>query len=162
MNNKFMDTVIALILLSLLTALGNAVSLAMYSHQSSSFIVIFLEGLLAMSVLACIAFAGYLVGMLPKFNKLPVILWASLIAAFVSSPYFPYSTELLAITNKVSLLVICTPVLAFAGLSLGKDIAQFKDISWKIIPVSLAVFTGTFIFAALIAQITLKWEGIIP
>ena len=30
-----------------------------------------------------------------------------------------------------------------------------------IVSVSLAVFSGTFIFAALIAQITLHWEGVI-
>ncbi len=162
MTHKLLETIALLILLSIFTALGNAVSLSIYGAGSSSFISLFADGIIGMSILAIISLLGYLIGALPKLNKLPVILWASLVAAYLSSPYFPYSTLLVDLTNKVSLLIICTPVLAFAGLALGKDLAQFKKISWKIIPVSLAVFTGTFIFAALIAQITLKWEGVIP
>lgn len=162
MTHKIFETIILLILLSIFTALGNAVSLSIYSHESITFIGHLTDGLIAMLILAIISLLGYLIGNLPKLNKLPVILWASLVAAYLSSPYFPYSTLLVDLTNKVSLLIICTPVLAFAGLALGKDLAQFKKISWRIIPVSLAVFTGTFIFAALIAQVTLKWEGVIP
>lgn len=162
MTHKIFETISVLILLSIFTALGNAVSLSIYGTSSSSFMTLLMDGLLAMSVLAGISLAGYLIGLLPKFNKLPVILWASIVAAYLSSPYFIYSDLLVQLTNKVSLLVICTPVLAFAGLALGKDLAQFKTISWRIIPVSLAVFTGTFIFAALIAQVTLRWEGVIP
>lgn len=162
MQNKIIETTTILILLSLFTALGNAVSVYLYGNNPGSFSTIYLDGLIGMLTLSTIALLGYLVGSLPKLNKLPVILWASLIAAFLSSPYFFYSEALLALTDKVSLLIICTPVLTYAGLSLGKDIAQFKTISWRIIPVSLAVFTGTFIFAALIAQVTLRWEGVIP
>lgn len=162
MTHKIFETISVLILLSIFTALGNAVSLSMYGADSTSFMTLLTNGLAAMSILAGISLAGYLIGLLPKFNKLPVILWASIVAAYLSSPYFPYSEVLVQVTNKVSLLVICTPVLAFAGLALGKDLAQFKTISWRIIPVSLAVFTGTFVFAALIAQVTLRWEGVIP
>ncbi len=162
MTHKIFETISILILLSIFTALGNAVSLSIYGTGSTSFTILLMDGLTAMAVLAGISLAGYLIGLLPKFNKLPVILWASIVAAYLSSPYFPYSDLLVQLTNKVSLLVICTPVLAFAGLALGKDLAQFKTISWRIIPVSLAVFTGTFIFAALIAQVTLRWEGVIP
>ena len=162
MTHKIFETISVLVLLSIFTALGNAVSLSVYGTGSSTFITLLTDGLATMAVLAGISLAGYLIGLLPKFNKLPVILWASIVAAYLSSPYFLYSDLLVQLTNKVSLLVICTPVLAFAGLALGKDLAQFKTISWRIIPVSLAVFTGTFIFAALIAQVTLRWEGVIP
>lgn len=162
MTHKIFETISVLILLSIFTALGNAVSLSIYAASSTSFMTLLTDGLAAMSILAGISLVGYLIGLLPKFNKLPVILWASIVAAYLSSPYFPYSEVLVQVTNKISLLVICTPVLAFAGLALGKDLAQFKTISWRIIPVSLAVFTGTFVFAALIAQVTLRWEGVIP
>ena len=162
MTHKIFETISVLILLSIFTALGNAVSLSIYAASSTSFMTLLTDGLAAMSILAGISLVGYLIGLLPKFNKLPVILWASIVAAYLSSPYFPYSEVLVQVTNKVSLLVICTPVLAFAGLALGKDLSQFKTISWRIIPVSLAVFTGTFVFAALIAQVTLRWEGVIP
>ncbi|MGO2346327.1 MAG: hypothetical protein ACTH64_11270, partial [Providencia sp.] len=107
------------------------------------------------------SFVAYLIALIPPLGKLPVIFWVSLIAAGLCSPLFPYDKEMIAMTGKVSIAVISTTVLAFAGLSLGKDIEKFKAISWRIIPVSLAVFSGTFIFAALIGQITLSWSGVI-
>lgn len=162
MLNKIKETSILLCLLGIITALGNAVGMGLYNPNAGPLFFVFMDGIYAMIVLGIISLLGFLIGQVPKLDKLPVILWVSLVAAYVSSPYFFLGEELVKITDKVSLLAICTPVLAYAGLALGKDLAQFKTISWRIIPVSLAVFSGTFIFAALIAQVTLRWEGVIP
>ncbi len=160
--DKVVMTLIALIFLALFTALGNAVGVTIYSSSTASFLEIFVKGLAAMGILGAVSLLGFIIGQFPGFKKLPVILWVSLIAGYISSEYFPYHNEMIQITNQISMLAVCTPVLAYAGLSLGKDIESFKQISWKIIPVALAVFTGTFVFAALIAQVTLHWEGVIP
>ncbi len=112
-------------------------------------------------VLAVIASVGYLLGKLPVLNKLPILFWVSVVAIFVSTPYFWWHRELLAMTDKVQFLSTCTPVLALAGLAVGKDLEMFKKISWRIVPVALAVFAGTFLFAAVLAHFTLKWEGAI-
>ncbi|MDF7670214.1 hypothetical protein PT276_03185 [Orbaceae bacterium ESL0721] len=146
-----LETIFLLILVAIIMAAGNTVG----------YNINFLASLEAMGVLVIISIIGFLISKLPLFKKLPVILWVSVVAAFVSSPISPLNEEIVRITEQVTLLAVCTPVLAYAGLSIGKDLALFKRISWRIIPVSLAVFSGTFIFAALVAQMTLHWEGVI-
>ena len=148
---KILETIFVLILVAIIMAAGNSVG----------YKIDIISSLEALAVLVVISIVGFLLSKLPGLKKFPVILWVSVVAAVVSSPIFPYHKELVAITDQVSLLAVCTPVLAYAGLAIGKDLALFKNISWRIIPVSLAVFSGTFIFAALIAQVTLHWEGVI-
>ena len=148
---KILETIFVLILVAIIMAAGNSVG----------YKIDIISSLEALAVLAVISIIGFLLSKLPGLKKFPVILWVSVVAAVASSPIFPYHKELVAITDQVSLLAVCTPVLAYAGLAIGKDLALFKNISWRIIPVSLAVFSGTFIFAALIAQVTLHWEGVI-
>ena len=70
MTHKIFETISVLVLLSIFTALGNAVSLSVYGTGSSTFITLLTDGLAAMAVLAGISLAGYLIGLLPKFNKL--------------------------------------------------------------------------------------------
>lgn len=156
---KLLNIALALIILAIITALAEALAGAF--HNKGSFNDLFTGSIIAMSVLGLMALAAYGIGMLPLLNKLPVIFWVSIIAAVLCSPLCPYGKEFYAITENISFTIICTVVLAFAGLSLGKDIQQFKTISWRIIPVSLAVFSGTFIFAALIGQITLSLSKVI-
>ncbi|WP_085246917.1 hypothetical protein [Gilliamella mensalis] len=148
---KCLETIFLLILVAIIMAAGNTVG----------YKIDFKLSLQALSILVAISIIGYFVGKIPLLNKFPVILWVSVVAAVASSPIFPYHEHVVSITDQVSLLAVCTPVLAYAGLAIGKDLALFKSISWRIIPVSLAVFSGTFIFAAIIAQITLHWEGVI-
>jgi len=148
---KIFETIFVFILVAIIMAAGNTVG----------YHIDFISSLKALGVLVIISIVGLLISKLPGLNKFPVILWVSVIAAIVSAPIFPYHEEIVAITDQVTLLAVCTPILAYAGLAIGKDLALFKNISWRIIPVSLAVFSGTFIFAAIIAQITLHWEGVI-
>lgn len=148
---KSLETLFLLILVAIIMAAGNTVG----------YKVDFMLSLQALAILVVISIVGYFVGKIPLLNKFPVILWVSVVAAIASSPIFPFHEQVVSITDNVSLLAVCTPVLAYAGLAIGKDLALFKSISWRIIPVSLAVFSGTFIFAAIIAQITLHWEGVI-
>ena len=148
---KVLETIFLLILVAIIMAAGNAVG----------YKIDLMVSLEAMGVLVAISVVGFFISKIPGLSKFPVILWVSVVAAVVSSPIFPAHDYIVAITDKVSLLAVCTPVLAYAGLAIGKDLALFKSISWKIIPISLAVFSGTFIFAALIAQVTLHIEGVI-
>ncbi|MDF7667998.1 hypothetical protein PT273_09110 [Orbaceae bacterium ESL0727] len=148
---KISETIFLLILVAIIMAAGNSVG-----YQ-----VNFIVSLQALAILVLISVVGLLISKIPGLGKFPLILWVSLVAALVSSPIFPYHNEIVTMTDQVSLLAVCTPLLAYAGLAIGKDLALFKHISWRIIPVSLAVFSGTFIFAALIAQMTLHWEGVI-
>lgn len=148
---KILETIFLLILVAIIMAAGNTVG----------YKIDLLISLEAVGVLVIISIIGFLISKLPLLKKLPVILWVSIVAAVSSSPICPWNDIVVSVTDQISLLAVCTPVLAYAGLAIGKDLALFKNISWRIIPVSLAVFSGTFIFAALIAQVTLHWESAI-
>ena len=103
---------------------------------------------------------GILVSHLPGFRILPMVFWVSIIAVVISLPGFPGGDWVIHYTKQVGFLPITTPVLAYCGLSLGKDIDAFKRLSWRIVPVALAVGAGSFICATVLAEIILHLEGI--
>jgi len=93
--------------------------------------------------------------------KFPAFAWASLIALVFTMPFVPTSKFLLEYTKHVSFLGTTTPILAFAGISIGMKVARIKELSWRLILVAFCVFLGTFFGSAVIAQIVLKIQGII-
>ena len=97
---------------------------------------------------------------LPVFNRLPMVFWVSILAVVLSLPQFPGSDVLLSYTKQIGFLPITTVVLAYCGLSLGKDMEGFKRLSWRIVPVALAVAAGSFICATALAEVMLHLEGI--
>ena len=111
-------------------------------------------------ILVAISALGALLSMLPGFMKLPMVFWVSLIAVVVSLPQFPGSDVLLSYTKQVNFLAITTPILAYGGLCLGKDLEAFRQLSWRIVPVALAVAAGSFLCATFLAEIMLHLEGI--
>ena len=93
--------------------------------------------------------------------KFPAFAWASLIALVLTMPFVPTSKFVLGYTKHVSFLGTTTPILAFAGISIGMKVAKIKELSWRLVLVAFCVFLGTFFGSALIAQIVLKIQGII-
>ena len=111
-------------------------------------------------VLVLITVIGVIISWLPGFRKLPMVFWVSIVAVVVSMPQFPISDWILAQTKNVGFLSITTPILAYGGLCLGKDLAAFKQLSWRIVPVALAVAAGSFLCATALAEIMLHLEVI--
>ncbi|MDA3955642.1 hypothetical protein [Oceanispirochaeta sp.] len=93
--------------------------------------------------------------------KFPAFAWATLIAFILTLPMLPVSAFLMEYINKVGFLATTTPILAFAGISVGNKIGILKKISWKLVVISLIVFSSTFFGSALIAQILLTMQGTI-
>jgi len=93
--------------------------------------------------------------------RLPAFAWATFIAFVLTLPMLPTSGFLLGYINKVGFLATTTPILAFAGISVGNKIGVLKKISWKLVIIALVVFTSTFFGSAIIAQILLKLQGTI-
>ncbi|HWR37893.1 MAG TPA: hypothetical protein VN611_00205 [Patescibacteria group bacterium] len=93
--------------------------------------------------------------------KLPMVFWISLIALLSTSPISPIDKFVLNYTGKMEFMAIATPILAYAGLAVGKDLPMVKQMSWRIVVVALAVYTGTFVFAVFIAEAVLRAQGII-
>lgn len=111
-------------------------------------------------VLVLITVIGVIISWLPGFRKLPMVFWVSIVAVVVSMPQFPISDWILVQTKNVGFLSITTPILAYGGLCLGKDLAAFKQLSWRIVPVALAVAAGSFLCATALAEVMLHLEGI--
>jgi len=92
--------------------------------------------------------------------KLPTVLFIALIATIGSIPNFLPTANFMNIAlSKLSLLPLATPILAYAGIATGKDMAEFKKQGFKIIIVTLLALAGTYIGSAVIANIVLKMMG---
>ncbi|HHW18655.1 MAG TPA: hypothetical protein GXX30_07120 [Firmicutes bacterium] len=118
------------------------------------------EAIPGMLILLVIILAGLLLAKIIPL-KIPGIAWITLVGTLVSAPFFPLSDKVIAYVAKINLLATATPVLAYAGIALGKDLGAFKKIGWRIIVVSFAVFVGTYVGSAIIAHLVLKMQGII-
>ena len=58
--------------------------------------------------------------------KFPAFAWASLTALILSMPFMPTADLFLKYTNEVNFLGTTTPILAFAGISVGNKIEKLK------------------------------------
>lgn len=116
------------------------------------------DALPGMIIILAFTIIGYALSRYLPF-KFPAVAWISLIAMIVTSPFFPGSSVLSGYTDKLNFMALATPILAYAGLSFGKDIQDFKKMSWRIVVVSLVVYTGTFIVATIFAEISFLITG---
>ncbi|MGM3425621.1 DUF3100 domain-containing protein [Pseudomonas benzopyrenica] len=107
---------------------------------------------LGVVVMILAAFVGELLCQLFR-RKVPAVCWVSLVAMFLTSPWCPLAPQITAAHNAVGIMALITPMLAFAGLSIAKDIPAFRRLGWRIVVVSLIASFGTFIGAAFIAEV---------
>lgn len=107
---------------------------------------------LGVAVMILAAFVGELLCQLFR-RKVPAVCWVSLVAMFLTSPWCPLAPQITAAHNAVGIMALITPMLAFAGLSIAKDIPAFRRLGWRIVVVSLIASFGTFIGAAFIAEV---------
>lgn len=107
---------------------------------------------LGVVVMILAAFVGELLCQLFR-RKVPAVCWVSLVAMFLTSPWCPLAPQITAAHNAVGIMALITPMLAFAGLSIAKDIPAFRRLGWRIVVVSLVASFGTFIGAAFIAEV---------
>ena len=114
--------------------------------------------LLAITIIG-VAISDILDKALPK--NLPAIAYISLVAIVVTIPGFPGAEFAFASMNKIGLLPLCTPILAYAGISLGKDFDTFKSQGITIVCVALLTFVGTYVGSAIIAEVVLRLTGAI-
>ena len=110
--------------------------------------------------LVLLASIGIFLSKLPGLNKIPMVFWVSIVGVLVSVPGFPGGDSVLSYTKQVSFIALTTPLLAYAGLSVGKDMEAFKALSWRIIPVALAVAAGSFVCSTILAEFMLHLEGV--
>ncbi len=101
---------------------------------------------MVMLILAAMA-AMIIKDLFPK-SIFPAFGFATIIGLLLSMPYSPTSEVFLTNTNNINFMAITTPLLAFAGISVGNKIEALKEMSWKIVIISLIVFTTIFFACA--------------
>ena len=114
-----------------------------------------LQALPGMILLYAMVMLGLVIGRFVPFY-LPSVAWVSLVSIAMTLPSFPGSAWVVEQLSHVNFLAVVTPVLAYAGLALtGREFTMFRQTGWKLVIVSLLVFTGTFVASAFIAHLIL-------
>ncbi|EFC91603.1 conserved hypothetical protein [Dethiosulfovibrio peptidovorans DSM 11002] len=145
---KISETIAVLLIVAVMSLVGNLVGF----HNG------IIESLPGMIFLLALCVAGVIMRNVVPGN-IPNVAWIVLIGCIVTYPGFPGSAQLSAWVGKVSFLSLTTPILAYAGLSIGKDLDMLKKTGWRIVVVAIFVFVGTYIGSALIAQGVLSATG---
>lgn len=96
--------------------------------------------------------------MFPK-SVFPAFGWVTILGFILSMPQNPMSAKFMEYVGKVDFISITTPLLTFAGISVGNKIDELKRMSWKIVLISVVVFITIFFACALIAQTVLRITG---
>lgn len=108
--------------------------------------------------MAVIAFVGML---LSKYipGGIPAAAWVVTLGCILTIPGVPGSDIVNGYVKNVGFVALCTPILAYAGVSIGKDLDDFAKTGWRIVILAIVVFVGTYIASAIIAQCILKALG---
>lgn len=156
------DTVVQYIIIFVISAsitmVGNCINTI--TDKNPDTYVSVLEGIPGLLILLGIAFAGSILGML--IPKIPAVIWITILGIILAMPYNTITGPVVAEqVGKLGLLSTSAPILAYAGVSIGKDWIEFKKIGLKGVLVALLVIVGTYVGSALVAQIILSIQGII-
>lgn len=158
---KFLKNAGILVVVGLIIYIGNYIAYVMTrTPETPPFDPV--AAMLGMAIIVGAALAGWFLSENVKIKlESPTVIWVSIVSLLITSPIFPGNQWISSVTNQISFMATTTPVLAYAGLSLGKDIGKFRQLGWRIVVVSLLVFTGTFVLATVFAQAILKLNGTI-
>ncbi len=138
---KIKDTLIILAIVTFMSLVSNVLG-------SKADIIQSIPGLL---ILTAIAFVGML---LAKYmpGGIPAAAWVVTLGCILTIPGVPGADFINSYVKNVSFVALCTPILAYAGVSIGKDLDAFAKTGWRIVILAIVVFVGTYIASALIAQ----------
>ncbi len=117
-----------------------------------------LESIPGLIMLAVIALIGILMARYLPGN-IPAVAYIVTLGCILTYPAVPGSAIVSYYTSKVGFIALCTPLLAYAGVAIGKDLDTFKKNGWRIVVLACVVFVGTYIGSAIIAQTILKALG---
>src|SRR5699024_3218864 len=147
---KIIEWTIILLIFGGITLVGNMIGYQIYSPAA-------VPGML---ILIAIALLGMIMERFIPVT-IPAVGFLVLIGIIVSVPWFPGSGVIVEWTSQIELLAITTPILAYAGISIGRNWTDFTKMGWRAIVVAILVFIGTFLGSALIAEVILRIQGII-
>lgn len=119
-------------------------------------------GLLVFLVIIVLSqFIHEIVEKLAPAVKMPTALYIIFVGMIVTYPgLLPCSDFVNVSVGKVSMLSMCTPILAYSGISAAKDLKTFKAQGVAIVLTTLFALAGTFLGSAVIAQLVMKATGV--
>ncbi|MGF6907353.1 hypothetical protein [Fusobacterium sp. PH5-44] len=118
-----------------------------------------IDSLPGMAIIIVLSLLALIIKELFPKSFFPAFGWVTILGFVLSIPYNPLSVKFLEYVNKVDFMAITTPLLAFAGISVGNKITDLKKMSWKVVLIAVVVFVTIFFACALIAQTVLKLTG---
>ena len=145
---KTMEVLAVLIIIGAITLVGNLVGAN----------IPMIDAIPGMIFLIAISIIGVICAKVIPV-KIPAVAYVVTIGCIVTIPGFPGATIFNAWAQKVNFLALTTPILAYAGISIGKDLGMLKKTGWRILIVSCIVFIGTYIGSTIIAQLIMKLIG---
>lgn len=145
---KIKDSLFILVLIGILSLVGN-----MIGPKNN-----ILQAIPGMIILITISIGGILLAKVIP-GKIPAVAYIVTLGCIVTYPGIPGASIISNYISKVDFLALTTPILAYVGISIGKDLDAFKKSGWRIVVVSIFVFTGTYLGSAVIAQFILKCLG---
>lgn len=118
-----------------------------------------LEALPGILALMGVALLGLVLRDIVPLN-IPSIAYIGIIGLIITIPGVPGSSHIVEWTEQVDLLSLATPVVAYAGVSIGNSWADFAKLGWKTIVIGIVILLSTYIGSELVAEIVLKIQGL--
>lgn len=115
----------------------------------------FFESIPGMLILIVISLLGLSLNYIIPY-KIPTVIYVSLIGLLIALPWSPISGFVLNWVNRIDLMALATPILAYAGVVVGRDWKDFRKVGWHGLIVSLLVIIGTFLVSGGIAEIMMR------
>ena len=168
MEGKWFTRIKVLLITALFASIGNLVNGLVTKSRSATpeKVIVYMpwEVWPALALMLAIVIIGLFLSAFvkDKFPKvdLPNIIYISALAILVGIPGLSPLAEFMKVEfAKIGLLPLCTPILSYAGISIGKDLPAFKKQGVAIVTVGILTFLGTYIGSALIAELVLKMTG---
>jgi hypothetical protein len=139
-----------LIIFGLIAAIGNWIGYSVFP----------VAALPGMAVLIVICLAGLILQHVLPVN-IPSVAYIGIIGILVSMPVMPGSEYIVKWTENINILALATPILAYAGIAIGRSWTDFVKLGWRSVVVAIFVMVGTFLGSALIAEVVLRMQKII-
>jgi len=115
----------------------------------------FFESIPGMLILIVISILGLSLNYIIPY-KIPTVIYVSLLGLLVALPWSPISDFVLNWVNRIDLMALATPILAYAGVVVGRDWKDFRKVGWRGLIVALLVIIGTFLVSGGIAEIMMR------
>lgn len=107
-----------------------------------------------------IALVGMILQQLIPLN-IPSIAYIGVLGLVLTILGMPTAPYIVSWTHNVELMALATPVVAYAGISIGNSWTDFAKLGWKTIVVGMVILMSTYVGSAVVAHIVLKIQGII-